>query len=432
MDLKQLYEAYKAKLAEARQLADQFKDKEMPKDTATQIDTILGKADEIRATIDREEKLAAGEKFMNEPLAPKAAFMGTPSGAQSVEVIKDAADQDFKNSGEFFRAVKEAGLYPGREDVRLRSRKEEKATGMSEGVPADGGYLLPVSSSRTIEDRMYAIGGILSRVSMDPVEGNSMTYNGLDETSRIAGSRWGGLLGYWVAEGAAITGSKPKFRQIELKLKKVAALCYATDEQLEDTRNLQSWLERVVPDELRFQAEDAIIEGDGLGKPLGIMNSPCLVSQLRVDANEIDATDIAKLWSRRWTGVSDYVWLVSASIFPQLINLVVGNFPLMTMIGGFQSAPYNAIFGKPVIESEYCQALGTTGDILLASLSQYQAISKDGVNSASSIHVAFTTDEMAFRFTYRIHGAPTWHSALTPLHGSTTVSPFVVLATASV
>ncbi len=32
---------------------------------------------------------------------------------------------------------------------------------------------------------------------------------------------------------------------------------------------------------------------------------------------------------------------------------------------------------------------------------------------------------------YRIGGAPLWHSAVTPFHGSNTVSPFVALASAS-
>ena len=211
------------------------------------------------------------------------------------------------------------------------------------------------------------------------------------------------------------------------KLKKCAALCYATDELLGDAVALESWLTRTVPEALRFMVEDAIINGNGVGKPLGIMNSPCLVTQLRVDATEIDATDIANMWMRRWAGYSDYVWLVSSSIYGQLVNLVVGNWPVFVPAGGFAVAPYASIYRKPVIESEYCRQLGTSGDIILASLSQYQTIQKGGIQSASSIHVAFTTDETAFRFVFRIDGEPLWNSALTPLYATATQSPFVVL-----
>jgi hypothetical protein len=72
--------------------------------------------------------------------------------------------------------------------------------------------------------------------------------------------------------------------------------------------------------------------------------------------------------------------------------------------------------------------LGTVGDLLLASPSQYVAITKGGVQSASSIHVKFDSFETAFLFVYRIDGEPLWASSVTAFDGSTTVSPFVALA----
>jgi len=348
-----------------------------------------------------------------------------------ITVTKDEADQPFSSDGEYFMAVKMAALRPSDEDVRLKALK---ASGLSEGVPADGGYLLQPQAAGGILERMYRVGSLLSGVAVDRIgpNSNSMVYNAIDETSRAAGgSRYGGVLGYWLAEAGTKTASKPAFRQMELKLKKVAALCYATDELLSDAVALESWLNRTVPEELRFQVEDAIFEGDGIGKPLGIMNSPCLVSVLRIDANEIDATDIANMWSRRWVGVNDYVWLANQDIFPQINNLVIGNFPLFMPAGGIGNSPNASIFGKPIIEIEYAATLGTTGDLMLASLSQYQTIQKGGIEAASSIHVQFLTDETAYRFVYRIDGQPIWDSALTPFKGSNTQSPFVVLTSAS-
>ena len=69
-------------------------------------------------------------------------------------------------------------MYPGTEDPRLRGAK---ATGMSEGVPADGGYLVPETMAAGIIDDMLEEGSILSRISLDNVTGNAMTYNGVDE-----------------------------------------------------------------------------------------------------------------------------------------------------------------------------------------------------------------------------------------------------------
>jgi HK97 family phage major capsid protein len=367
-------------------------------------------------------------------LAEKAPPVKDPGVNTDADVTKDEADQPFPTGGEFFQAVKNAALHPAYEDVRLKSLSL-KATGLSENVPADGGYLLQPQVSGGIIERMYDVGDILSRVASDPIgpNSNSMLYNAIDETSRADGSRYGGVLGYWLAEAGTKQKSKPTFRQMELKLKKVAALCYATDELLEDSVALESWLTRTVPEELRFQVESAFYRGNGVGKPLGIMNSPCLISPLRVDANQVDEVDIANMWARRWQGVNDYVWLANASVFPQLINLTVGNFPFLLPIqGAGQGDPAFSLYGKQYIESEYTYALGTTGDIMLASLSQYQTINKGGVQSATSIHVQFLTDETVFRFVYRTDGEPLWNSALTPYDGGNTLSPFVVLSAASV
>lgn len=347
--------------------------------------------------------------------------------AVGVAVVKDEADQPFAHPGEFFQAVKSAAYYPSSEDPRLRPLK---ATGMSEGVPADGGYLVSPQVSGAIVEKMLSVGEILRRVSSDSVTGNAMLYNGVDETTHV-GSVYGGVIPYWLAEGGTKTASKPKFYQLELKLKKLAALCYATDELLQDSGALESWLARNVPNALRFYAEDAIFNGDGVGKPVGIMNSAALITILRETASSITLTDVANMWSRRWAGARDYVWLINPTAVAQLLIMTASTAPVYMPGGNVAGAPFGTLYGAPVVETEYNAALGTTGDIMLVALSQYQTIQKGGVQAASSIHVSFTTDETAFRFVYRIDGSPLWNGALTPLHGST-ISPFVVLASASV
>jgi HK97 family phage major capsid protein len=92
------------------------------------------------------------------------------------------------------------------------------------------------------------------------------------------------------------------------------------------------------------------------------------------------------------------------------------------------ASPYGAIFGRPVVETEYNPYLGTLGDIMLVSPSQYAMIAKGGVQSASSIHVNFIYDETAFRFVYRVDGQPLWASAITAYDGTSSISPFVALA----
>lgn len=357
--------------------------------------------------------------------AAAEALKSLPAQASRVEVVTDAADQPWESDGQFYKAVRMAAT-AGQRDARL----DKKATGMSESVPSEGGYLLPQTMINRITERMYGTGLILSRVQRDPVTGNSITINVLDETSRANGSRYGGVLGYWVSEGGTLTASKPKFAQQTLRLNKVTGLCIATDEQLEDIAFLESFLGRAVPGELIFQVEDAIWEGTGAGKPLGIMNSPARVSVTRTDANKVQAADIWAMYARRWVG-GRYAWYVNQDVWPQLYAL--GNTYQNMFIGpaGMPNAPAGTLMGLPIVEVEYASTLGTEGDIVLADFSQYQLIDKRSVQQASSIHVYFTTDESAYRFIYRVDGQPLWASALTPFKGTNTVSPFVSLSASS-
>ena len=352
-----------------------------------------------------------------------------PQVKAGFDVVEDEADRAAKGNpftaGEFFQAVKTAATYPGQEDMRL---KPLKATGLNEAMPSQGGYLVPPQIAAGIQENMFGVGSLLSFFNPIQVEGNSLTINAIDETSRADGSRMGGVQGYWMAEAGTKTASKPKFRQIELKLKKCAALCYATDELLEDATALQSWITNSVPQELRFKVEQAIVNGDGIGKPLGMLQAGCLVSAVRTDASEIDALDLARMWAARYPGVSDYVWLANSSIYPQLFNLSVGQMPVYLPAGGLSASPYGQIFGRPVVETEYNPYLGTLGDIMLVSPSQYAMIAKGGIQSTSSIHVNFVYDETAFRFVYRVDGQPLWASAITAYDGTTSLSPFVALA----
>jgi HK97 family phage major capsid protein len=349
-------------------------------------------------------------------------------GGYDVEVTEDETDRSLKSkpftAGEFFQAVKTAAMYPGQEEPRLSAFK---ATGLNEATPSQGGYLLPPQIASGIFQAMWGVGSVLSQFNPIRVTGNSLTINAIDETSRADGSRMGGVQGYWLAEAAQKTASKPKFRQIDLKLKKVAALCYATDELLADATALESWIANEVPNELRFKVEAAIINGDGVGKPLGILQSGALVSATRTDASEIDPYDVGRMWARRLPGFNDYAWFVNPAVYPQLLNMTIGQMPVYAP-SVRPDVPYGTLLGRPVVENEYCPNLGTVGDILLASPSAYALITKAGVEAASSIHVKFDYDETCFRFVYRVDGAPYFNAAITAYDGSNTVSPFVALA----
>lgn len=311
------------------------------------------------------------------------------------------------------------------------------ATGSSEAVPSDGGFLVGSDMSNEIVTRAYNSRELIQRANTRTVSSgsNSVTFNGVDETSRADGSRHGGVRGYWVAEGDDLTSSKPKFRQIKMELNKLAVLYYATDEVLQDAALLEQEVNAAVADELAFKIQDAMIRGDGAGKPLGILNAPALVSQAKETGQTADTLvyeNILKMDARKWGPSSRYIWIINQEVYPQLgqMNLAVGTggAPVYLPNGGASEADFSRLANKPVLEIEQASALGDLGDIILADMSQYRLIDKGGVQSAMSIHVEFVADEVVYRWITRIDGQPLWNSALTPYKGSATRSPFITLA----
>lgn len=336
--------------------------------------------------------------------------------------------------GEFLQAVHSSRMH-NINDPRLF---QAAGQGMNETGGADGGFAVQTDQASGILKLMYDSGQILSRIKPLPLGANSngIKINALKETSRATGSRFGGITGYWIDEGTAPTGSRPKFRKISLELRKVGALGYATDELLADAVALESVMTQGFADELTFLTEDAVWEGVGAGMPQGIINSAALISVAKETgqaASTIVYENVSKMWARVWArSRATGAWFYNQDCEPQInqMSAVIGTggVPVYLPPGGLSVTPYANLYGRPLIPIEYASTLGTVGDLVFCDFGQYVLIEK-AVQQASSMHVAFVTDEMAFRCIYRVDGQPLLESAITPFKGTGTLSPFVALAT---
>lgn len=388
--------------------------------------------DEVREMIDRLDKdIEAGEEIQKREMEEVPDEM-TPEEEEMNRMTPGNRAQ-FSRFGDQLMAVRKAATPGGATDQRLLQRAE----GLNEGVPSEGGFLVQQDFSGNLIQRVYETGVLLNRCRRIPISANAkgLKINGVDESSRESGSRWGGVEAFWLEEAGEKTATKPKFRQVELNLKKLIAMYYATDEILEDAQALEDVAGQAFSEEIGWKIDDAIFRGDGIGKPRGILNSPALVTvdpEAGQGADTLEFENIVKMWSRMWgRSRSSAVWFVNQDVEPELYTMSLavgtGGIPVYMPAGGASATPYATLLGRPIIPIEQASSLGTEGDITLLDLSQYVAIDKGGVQSASSIHVRFVYDETAFRFVYRVDGESLWNQALTPAHGNNTLSPFVSL-----
>ncbi|HEY1310672.1 MAG TPA: phage major capsid protein, partial [Pseudolabrys sp.] len=341
----------------------------------------------------------------------------------------------FRTLGEQLQAI---ATYYLRKDGTADSRLTRAPSGASEVDPTGGGFLIQTDFASAIWMLAHEMGDILGGVNSIPIapNANGIKIRGVDETSRATGSRWGGVASNWVGEGTSVTPSKPKFRLIEFDLKKLMSVMYTTDELMQDASALSAIAGQAFSEEVMFMTEDSIINGSGAGQPLGILNSPALVQVAKQPgqaAGTVVKENIDNVWARTWArSRKNAVWYMNQDVEPQLNQMGqivgTGGMPVYVPAGGLSAAPFATLYGRPVILTEYNAALGTPGDILLADLSQYTKVDKGGVQAATSMHVAFLTDENVFRVTYRVDGKPMWTTAITPYKGSLTKSPFVAIA----
>lgn len=403
---------------EARDLTDDEKARD---------DAIAARMTVLAGEIEREDRRRQWEREVEAVANPVS---------EPATVRKDAERPQWGSLGEQLMAVRAAAVPGAVIDPRLGYQAQ---LGYNVGVGSEGGFLLETQYTAGLWQRTYESGEIMRRTFKIPIGENadSVVINGVAETSRVTGSRFGGLQAYWMAEAGTFTPSQGQFRQMRFSPKKLAVLVYATAEMLRNPTTLEAVVNQQVPQEIAWMTENDFVRGPGGGRPMGILNSAALIpvpGEAAQLAGTIVSENISNMWARMWAkSRANAVWLVNQDVEPQLdqlsLQIGLGGVPTYMPAGGLSEAPYGRLKGRPVIPVEYCSTLGTVGDIILADWAQYGSSDRGSVKSASSIHVQFLTDQVAYRFIYEVDGQSMWDAALTPANGTNTLSPFVALAT---
>jgi len=364
------------------------------------------------------------------------------------QVVHDNSDDDvefFKTGGwdtmgTFVQDVARAdkGIY----SKRLSEWSQKTAGYMSESDDAEGGYLVPEEFNARLLSTMIESALIRQRAMFVPMQTNTISYPCIIDTTHAGSSLFGGIVIYRTDEGSQKSVSKPAFGKVQLTLHNLTGLIYVTNQLLEDSPiSIEPLIYDLFGRAIAWQEDDDFINGTGVGQALGALNGPCLVAQAKETGQAADTIlyeNIIKMWARLHPASrKNAIWLCGTECLPQLFQMTLavgtGGSAVYLPPGGASATPYGNLLGRPVIDTEHMPALGDQGDILLADWSQYLVGGKagGGVRTASSSHLKFDYNEMAYRVETRYDGQPWWSSALTPKNGTAgtnDLSPFVALA----
>ena len=366
-----------------------------------------------------------------EQLREASGAQAEPENSGTVQPQNDKKTTPFASLGEQLRAVMLAAK--GTPDNRLAAVNE--AQGVNTQTGADGAFAIQEDFAGTIIETAATTGDILSRVDSytSGAAANAVRFMTCDETD-VSESVYGGVQAFWASEAATVAASKPKFYETKIDLEKLMAFIYITDEALEDMPFMSGLLNNAMATAANRLLEGAVVDGDGVGKPLGILHAPNLVTVDKESAQDKTLTfqNIARMYGRILPRCkTNAVWVMHPDLAEELPFLTLpigtGGVPVYLPPTGASGTPYATLYGKPIIETDHMAAVGKKGDIGLFDLKQYMLLRKGTVKQDMSIHVEFLTAQNCFRLQLRAGGAPKGKSAVKLKNSKVLRSPFIVL-----
>lgn len=198
--------------------------------------------EDLTAAIDRQQRAEQMEQRLNAPT--NSPLTGRPGSGSAGNGKTGRASDEYKAAmiGAF------------------RSNFRNVSNVLQEGVDADGGYLVPEEYDRRLID-------VLDEENIMRSLGTKITTSGLHKIN-IAATK---PAASWIEEGGALTFGDATFSQIFLDAYKLHVAIKVTEELLYDNAfNLESYIITQFGKALANAEEDAFLNGDGIGKPLGL------------------------------------------------------------------------------------------------------------------------------------------------------------------
>ena len=268
----------------------------------------------------------------------------------------------------------------------LRSNFRQVSNVLQEGVDAAGGYLVPDEYDKRLID------GLTSENIMRSL-GTTITTSG-EHKINIAGNK---PAASWIEEGGELSFGDATFDQILLDAHKLHVAIKITDELLYDNAfNLESYIIDQFAKALSNAEEDAFLNGDGVGKPLGIF-AETGGGQVAVTTNtqsSITGDELINLvYALKRPYRKNAKFIMNDQTIALLRKLKDNNGAYLWQ-PAVQAGEPDRLYGYPVYTSEYVPAVAAGKPVIAFGDFSYYNIGDRGVRSFDQLRELFAGNGM--------------------------------------
>lgn len=327
------------------------------------------KVKDLSAEIDRMQAMEAMERELAKPTS-------TPITENPMNVRSEKP----KKTGRFSDEYKQAAL------DAIRSNFRRVSNVMQEGVDADGGYLVPDEyDSRLIKKLTEE--NVIRRLA------HRLTTSGEHKINIAATTP----AASWIEEGGALSFGDATFDQIILDAHKLHVAVKVTEELLYDSMfDIESYLFDEFGKALANAEEDAFINGNGTGKPLGILAATggAQVGVTAASATAITADELINLvYSLKRPYRKNAVFLMNDQTISAIRKLKDGNGVYLWQPALTQGET-DRLLGYPVYTSQYMPTIEAGAKTIAFGDFSYYNVGDRGTRSFGELRELFAGNGM--------------------------------------
>ncbi|HAA3488471.1 phage major capsid protein [Listeria monocytogenes] len=320
--------------------------------------------------IERMQSMEAMEREMAKP-------MSEPLTSQPMQTENNMKPKKIgRASNEYKEGVLQA----------LRSNFRQVSNVLQEGVDTAGGYLVPEEYDKRLIDG-------LTEENIMRTLGTTITTSG-EHKINIAGAK---PAASWIEEGSALVFEDASFEQIILDAHKLHVAIKVTDELLYDNAfNLESYILTQFSKALANAEENAFLNGDGVGKPLGIFaeNGGGQVAITTNTQSSITADEIINLVHSLKRPYRKNAKFIMNDQTIALIRKLKDNNGAYLWQPSLQAGEPDRLFGYPVYTSAYVPTVAAGKPVIAFGDFSYYNIGDRGVRSFDQLRELFAGNGM--------------------------------------